>query len=86
MVADCTRVELCGRLADPCGPLLDLPIPADGMRVADLISILGERFPPLQHLLADQRVRACINEAVVANDMLVRPGDLVALFPPVSGG
>lgn len=52
MVADRTRVELCGRLADACGPLLDLPIPADGVRVRDLISTLGERFPPLQRALA----------------------------------
>ena len=36
--------------------------------------------------MARGRIRACINEVVAPRDAWVAPGDLVALFPPVSGG
>jgi molybdopterin synthase sulfur carrier subunit len=54
--------------------------------VPELISVLGERFPVLQDGLSKGRIRACINETIVPDEAIVQPGDIVALFPPVSGG
>lgn len=86
MVASGTRIELCGRLADGCGPFVDLLLPADGVPVTEMISILRGRFPALQSALSKGRIRACVNETIVPDEAFVRPDDLVALFPPVSGG
>ena len=47
MAVESTRVELCGRLADACGPFVDLTLPVEGLPVPELISILRERFPAL---------------------------------------
>ena len=80
------EVELCGRLADACGPSLRLNIPDAGLSVSSLLTGLGHTYPPIGDALDRIRVRACINEAVVDNEAVVRPGDRIALFPPVSGG
>ncbi len=79
-------IELCGKLADPLGRTLALPIPAEGMTVAALLTALHEAHAPLRDLLAHNRIRACVNEVIVGPDALVSVGDNVALFPPVSGG
>ena len=79
-------VELCGKLADVQGreiPWVQITKP-DG--IASLLDRLREGFPALAPLLVPGKVRVCINEAIAPADGLARPGDLVALFPPVSGG
>lgn len=80
------RIELCGRLADTCGRELDFDLPAGGLPVSAVMAALGEAHPALGEALAGGRIRACVNEAIVPAAALVRPGDRVALFPPVSGG
>lgn len=79
-------VELCGRLADPCGRSVSIGIPALGLSVPELVARLVQGFPALLPALERGRIRACINETIVPDQTIVRPGDLVALFPPVSGG
>ncbi len=79
-------IELCGRLADACGPVLGLAVPENGMQVTAMLDDLASAYPALGEALRSIRIRACINETIVANDAMVRPGDRVALFPPVSGG
>ncbi|MBC2653140.1 MoaD/ThiS family protein [Novosphingobium flavum] len=79
-------VELCGKLADVQGREITVPIPAAGCTAASLLDRLREGFPALAPLLVPGKVRVCINEAIAPADGLARPGDLVALFPPVSGG
>lgn len=86
MAVDRTRIELCGRLADARGPFVDVALPVEGLPVPELISALGEHYPALQEGLSKGRIRACINETIVPDEAIVRPGDIVALFPPVSGG
>ena len=86
MAEQTISVELCGRLADSCGPTVDIPLPATGLHVSDLLASLGSTFPLLQDSLAKGRIRACINETIVPDETVVRPGDVVAIFPPVSGG
>jgi len=79
-------VELCGRLADACGRVVDVELPQSEIPVRDLFTALGEAYPPLGQAIASGRVRACVNEALVTPEAVVRSGDDVALFPPVSGG
>lgn len=86
MTGNTISIELCGRLADPCGAVVDLPLPARELGVLELLSSLGTHFPPLKPVLETGRIRACINETVVHDDAMVRSGDMIALFPPVSGG
>jgi len=79
-------VELCGKLADPRGRTLSLAIPPEGFAVAELRTLIAARDPALAALLEGNRVRVCINDTLVADDARIVPGDVVALFPPVSGG
>lgn len=79
-------IELCGRLADACGAVLGLAVPENGLPVTAMLDDLASAYPALGEALRRIRIRACINETIVANDAMVRPGDRVALFPPVSGG
>ncbi len=80
------NVELCGRLADACGRMVELDLPEKEMPLSALFAALAAAYPALAPSIAIGRVRACINEALVGPDSLVRAGDEVALFPPVSGG
>lgn len=79
-------IELCGRLADPCGPVLGLAISEDGLSVTAMLAGLASTYPALGEALRLIRIKACINETMVNNETMVCPGDRVALFPPVSGG
>lgn len=79
-------VELCGRLADACGPFLRLAIPETGLPVPAMLASLAQAYPAVGDMFGRIRIKACINETIVADEAVVRPGDRVALFPPVSGG
>ena len=80
------ELELCGKLADVAGAFVTIAVPDDGCSIAELFALVGQRHPTLAGLTGNGRVRACVNEAVVAPEARVMPGDEVALFPPVSGG
>lgn len=80
------QIELCGRLADPCGRVVEITVPDAGLSVTAMLAALEQTHPALRQPLARGRIRACINEVVAPRDAWVAPGDLVALFPPVSGG
>ena len=68
----------------------ELEVP-DGITVLELIELLKERHPVLRNEvfaedddLADVNVSR--NGRYVRFDEVLRDGDIVALFPPVSGG
>jgi molybdopterin converting factor subunit 1 len=57
---------------------------ADGTTVTDLLNSLYAEFPPMADLA--MRTIISVNHEFVAPDSLLRDGDEVAIFPPVSGG
>lgn len=59
----------------------------DGLSIADLMALLAARGGPWQQEFDGCKpLRAALNQILVANDALVRAGDEVAFFPPVTGG
>jgi molybdopterin synthase sulfur carrier subunit len=65
----------------------DVAPPADVTTVGALLDWLAGRGPRHAAALADRSVvRVAINQEYAALDQPIRPGDEVALFPPVTGG
>lgn len=65
----------------------DVSPPAGVTTVAELLDWLAKRGPGHAAALADRRVvRVAVNQEYVGPEHPVRPGDEVALFPPVTGG
>lgn len=61
--------------------------PADVTDVAGLLGWLRERGPGYAEALEDSRVvKVAVNQEYVRSDHLLKPGDEVAIFPPVTGG
>jgi molybdopterin synthase sulfur carrier subunit len=61
--------------------------PASVTNVAELLSWLEMLGPGYQAALADRKsIRVAVNQDYVGASHPVRPGDEVALFPPVTGG
>ncbi|HZB91938.1 MAG TPA: molybdopterin converting factor subunit 1 [Stellaceae bacterium] len=61
--------------------------PPEVTTVAALLDWLKRRGPGFAEALSDTRiVRVAVNQEYVAPDHKLRPGDEVALFPPVTGG
>lgn len=61
--------------------------PADVTDVAGLLGWLKERGPGYAEALEDSRVvKVAVNQEYVRPDHLLKPGDEVAIFPPVTGG
>jgi sulfur-carrier protein len=61
--------------------------PASIATVGALVDWLKGRSPGHAHALVDvATVRVAVNQEYVSFDHPVRPGDEVALFPPVTGG
>lgn len=76
------------RLRESLGiPSEAIELPADIGNVAALLSWLRARGGAWAAELAPGRaVRVAVNFAVAKGDTPIRPGDEVALFPPVTGG
>ncbi len=61
--------------------------PASVTTVAALLDWLRSRGPALAEALKDTRIlRVAVNQKYVGWNHPIRPGDEVALFPPVTGG
>lgn len=61
--------------------------PAEIVTVAALVAWLATLGPGYAAALADTKlVRVAVNQDYAGPDHPVRPGDEIALFPPVTGG
>ncbi len=78
------QIRLFATLKDRIGrEIISVQIP-DGASVADLLQAVAETYPALQPYLSSTVV--AINHEFAFPEDGLRPGDEVALFPPVSGG
>lgn len=78
------RVLLFAALREAAGTReLAVALP-DGATVAELRAHLAAAYPALAPLLPNSGI--AVNQELAEPDTLVRPGDEVALIPPVSGG
>lgn len=61
--------------------------PEDVRTVGALVAWLRGRSPGHEAALQDARlVRVAVNQDYANHDQAVKPGDEIALFPPVTGG
>lgn len=54
--------------------------------LAEVHQLLIKKFPELQNLLNQKNILMSVNQEYATNATLVKPGDEVAFFPPVTGG
>ena len=81
------RVVYLARLRDALGHHTESLSLADGATVAMLVDQLRARGGAFHAELAPGRpVRSAVNHAMVGSETVLRDGDEVALFPPVTGG
>ena len=65
----------------------DVTLPPEVATVGQLLTWLEGRGPGFADALADRRaIRVAVNQAYAQPGDPVRPGDEVAIFPPVTGG
>ena len=80
------KIAFFGRLGERIGREVDLDPPAGELDVAALRRLLAELFPAAADEIRSGAVRACVDEAIVPDSHLVKPGQKVEFFPPLSGG
>ena len=61
-----------------------LPVPAEGLPASRVHALVVERHPGLAAYA--RSLRLAVNERYARDDEMVRPGDVVAVIPPVAGG
>ena len=65
----------------------DLDISSDECRVSSVLAQLRDRGDVWANELGDDKsYRVAINQEMTSDDLLLKEGDEVALFPPVTGG
>ena len=65
----------------------DIPFAEDLATVGDVAARLKRRGGAWSELLAeDEKIMAAVNQEMAHSDTLVKDGDEVAFFPPVTGG
>ncbi len=65
----------------------DMDLPVGVKTIAQLKDHLAKRGEAWVALFnGQQSIRAAINHALVENDAIIKSGDEVAFFPPVTGG
>jgi len=65
----------------------EIDLPDDVISIVALKLYLAQRGETWANLFnGQQTIRAAINHALVENDAVIKNGDEVAFFPPVTGG
>ena len=64
---------------------LDMEID-EGTRVAELNQILSNRGPNWQNVFQSSSIKVAVNHELAELDSVLKDGDEVAYFPPVTGG
>ena len=77
-------VKLFATLRQQAGWAAQVVRVPSGSTVGELMTILSQATPDLK--LTGRAVYAAVNQSYVKQDHLLVDGDVVAIFPPVSGG
>lgn len=80
-----TKVLFFGSLTDLFGRERAVELPPAGVRVAALRDLVA-RSPEEAQALSAPGIRAAVDQELTAPDAIVRQGQEVAFFSPVSGG
>jgi len=78
------KVLLFARLSELAGTRHTQIELGEGLTVADAYAILSDRYPGLKPL--GDNIMYAVNSDYVSATQPLRPGDELALIPPVSGG
>lgn len=81
-----TRILFFGRVAEHLGPDGQLDLPAEGCSIAGIRSRLAAQGQIAADALLRPDVLASVDQVVVDDDTLVRPGQEIAFFSLFSGG
>jgi sulfur-carrier protein len=57
-----------------------------GNTVADVLGDIARTNPDWHAILSEQKILIAVNHVVSGISAVVRPGDEIAFFPPVTGG
>jgi molybdopterin synthase sulfur carrier subunit len=80
------RILFFAQLRENFGrPVVELDICLE-TSLAEVRQLLIKKFPELQNLLNQKNILMSVNQEYATNATLVKPGDEVAFFPPVTGG
>ncbi len=79
------KIRTYGKLADLLGAERELET-GGPCTVGELRALLASQCPEAAESLASQRVLACVDDTVVTESHLIRPGEAVEFLAPVSGG
>lgn len=78
------RVRLFARLSEIAG-MREVEVEVgEGLRAGEVFSLLAGRYPEMEGLR--ESLLFAVNAEYVGEEHAVRPGDELALIPPVSGG
>lgn len=78
------EIRFYGQLRENLGATTDLDPPRETETVGQLRDVLAAQFPETADLL--RRSRACIADAMVADDAPLAGAATVEFLPPLSGG
>jgi molybdopterin synthase sulfur carrier subunit len=80
------RVLFFARLREQLGSSGEEVDTADGASVATLRAQLASRSAAWREALEARNLRIAVNQDMAAADQVLKAGDEVAFFPPVTGG
>lgn len=81
-----TRILFFGRVGEHLGPDCHFDVPAEGCRIGDIRRALAMREQATADTLLRPDVRASVDQVVVGDDAVARPGQEIAFFSVFSGG
>ena len=79
------KILLFGNLGETFGREVTGDVPPEGCSIAQLRQMLVKSNPSFEPL-ARPSIRAAVDQVIVAEDFIVRPGQELAFLPPLSGG
>lgn len=80
------KVLFFGRLGEQIGREIEVDLPAGGCSVAELRRLVVSGHAAAADALSRPGIRAAVDQAIVADEGWVRPGQEVAFLSPLSGG